>query len=230
MSNYGNNQGQQGGQRGNGNGRQSHAEIEFIANIASIKDENGGSERVGVTVREVNGRKVAMANIAVNQPNKEEADFWRIEAFASDDETKGLFAYMVNYISIGRKVFIKGRPFLNKDGQGKFWPSIRLSAIEGLDSPNQQGGGQQQGRQGGQGGGYPQQGGQQGAFPPQGGQGGGYPPQGGQQGAFPPQGGQPGGYPPQGGQGGYPPQGGQGGGYPGQGAPAYQPPFPGQGR
>jgi hypothetical protein len=198
-----------------------HAEIELIGNISGITDPDTNQRVHAYSKMMQGGAKVANTNIAVNHAGREEADFWRLEVWAQSADRASTHNFLMDHCDIGRKVFVKGVPLLNKDSQGRIWPTIRVTKLIGLGGGGGNGNRNNNGNQN-QGGFNSQQGGfnqQQGFNPQQGG----FPPQ---QGGFGPQGGfgqQPNGFNPQGGF--NPPQqnGGFGapqGGFPNQGGPS----------
>lgn len=114
-----------------------HAEIELIGNISGIKDPNGQG-RVHAFSKPMNdGAKVANTNMAVNLSGRDDPDYWKLEAWGYANGSQVNHNFMIEHLAIGRKVFVKGTPYLNKDANGAFWPTIRISMIKALDSPNQ---------------------------------------------------------------------------------------------
>lgn len=125
---------QQQNQQINRSGFGNHIEVELIGNIAGIKDANGNRVAV-VSEPKQNGGKKAVTYVAVNHVSREEADFWKIEIHAksNDDGFSRLHDNLVDFAEIGRKVFIKGTPVLNRDNEGHYWPTIYVSKIIFLD-------------------------------------------------------------------------------------------------
>ncbi|QHW35743.1 hypothetical protein GZH47_33155 (plasmid) [Paenibacillus rhizovicinus] len=234
----------------NNNGKKgfsNDAYIHVTGNIATLKDPDTQQQVHAYSKLMPNNsnHKVANAIVAVNHPNEDEADFYKIEAWSYDPARSAQHDFLMNNCYKGRLVEIRGTLILKKDrnDKNKIYPTIVVDKIighgeAGTNGQGSNGGGQQQQQQQGYGqqppanvgagqqqfyqqqNGFPPQGQQQGGYAPQG-QPGGFPPQGQQQGGgFPPQG-QPGGFPPQGQQGGFPPQGQQPNGY-GYGAPQGQ--------
>ncbi|GAK41959.1 hypothetical protein TCA2_4451 [Paenibacillus sp. TCA20] len=168
MSNYQNNgQGQQ-GNNNQGNSMPSHAEIELIVNLATVKDPNNqNGDRVHAYARAVGDSKVANASVAVNHQGQSEPDYWNLEVWANGDRD-GNFKFLMEHCYKGRQLFIKGIPMLKKNTDGRMFPTIKVSKIQGLGSSNnnQSGNGSNQqqggfGQQQQQGGGFQQQGYQQ---------------------------------------------------------------------
>jgi len=175
----GNQQGQQGGNTNSG-AYDNLAEIEIIGNLSTIKDPTTG-ERVHAYSKPMNnGSKVANANVAVNIPGQDEAQFWKIEVWAQTPERASMHNFLMDHCQKGRKVLVKGTPLLNKDANGQIWPTIRVTRLIGFgggsqenhggnNQPSQNSGFQQQGNfQQQQNNGFqPQQGFNQGGFNPQ---------------------------------------------------------------
>ena len=226
-------------------GYNNDAYITLIGNLATLKDPETGNQVHAYSKQMPNSNsKVANALMAVNHPNEDDADFWKLEVWSYDPNRSGYHNFLMDHCEKGRQVMVRGIPVLKRDksDKSKLYPTIIVDKIVGLGGGNGNGnsngggntGGQQQQQPQGQPNmqqgqqqyyqqqnGFPQQQ-QQGGFPPQPQQGygqpqGGFPPQQ-QQGGFPPQQqqgyAQQGGFPPQP-QGGFPQQ----GGFPPQGAP-----------
>ncbi len=147
MSNQNNNS-NAGNNSTGGNSNNSFAEIMLIGHLATVKDPNSDGRVHAFSKPMNNNSKVANATIAIN--NKDKAEFWNLEVWASSSDRSGTHDFLMDHCYKGRQVFVTGTPMLNVDANGKAWPTIRVNVLRGLGdsgAANQQSGGQQQNNQ-----------------------------------------------------------------------------------
>mgnify|MGYP001267575303 CR=1 FL=1 len=115
------------------------AYIELIGNLATVKDPETGNQVHAYSKQMPNSNsKVANAMLAVNHPNEDEADFWKLEVWSHDPNRSGYHNFLMDHCEKGRLVMVRGVPVLKKDKNDKsrIYPTIIVDKIVGLSSPN----------------------------------------------------------------------------------------------
>lgn len=111
-----------------------HAKIQLIGYIQEVTDPST-KQKVSAYSKQVGNNKVANSVIVVNHYGVDQGDFWRIEAWATEQNARN-HDFLIQYCEKGRQVFIEGTPILRKDenDKSKLYPTIRVDKIIGFNS------------------------------------------------------------------------------------------------
>jgi hypothetical protein len=133
------------------------AYILVTGNICTLKDPDTQQQVHAYSkLMQNSNHKVANAIVAVNHPNEDEADFYKIEVWSYDPQRSSQHDFLMNNCYKGRLVEIRGTLVLKKDrnDKNKIYPTIVVDKIIGHgeagtngQSPTGQQGNQQQQQQ-----------------------------------------------------------------------------------